>query len=111
MIYLVGNKLDITLEYLEEYREKAKLLIDSGEIDKYFEVSARSGEGIEQFANIFKIDCSIYARVKKNKKLFYKYFESRDLKNEKLKKDEGEGGNIGKTINTFNKKLNKYFDY
>ena len=82
LIYLVGNKLDITLEYLEEYREKAKLLIDSGEIDKYFEVSARSGEGIEQFANIFKLDCSIYASVKKNKKLFNEYFESGDIGNQ-----------------------------
>ena len=48
-IYLVGNKLDKTKEFLEEYRKIAKILLDSGIIDKYFEVSAKTGEGIEHF--------------------------------------------------------------
>ena len=37
------------MEYLEDYRKKVKILIDSGVIDKYFEVSAKTGEGIKQF--------------------------------------------------------------
>ena len=55
LIYLLGNKLDISMEYLEEYRKKARILIDIGVIDKYFEVSAKTGEGIKQFFKALKI--------------------------------------------------------
>ena len=55
LIYLLGNKLDISMEYLEEYRKKVKILIDNGVIDKYFEVSAKTGEGIKQFFKALKI--------------------------------------------------------
>ena len=60
LIYLVGNKLDKDSLYLEDYREKSKNLIDAGKINKYFEVSAKTGEGIDNFSNTLKIDAAIF---------------------------------------------------
>ena len=61
LIYLLGNKLDIVYKiYLEFYRENAKLYIDTGKINKYFELSAKSGEGFREFFNILKIDAAIF---------------------------------------------------
>ena len=92
LIYLVGNKIDLYCIKLEYYREKAKAMIDSGLIDKYFEVSAKTGEGIEQFSNILKIDSSIYQNYNKNKNLVLKY----GLEEYKFQ---------------FQSKLNKYYNY
>ena len=60
VIYLVGNKLDKDLMYIDDYRIKAQNLIDNGIINKYFEVSAKTGEGIDNFANTLKIDAAIF---------------------------------------------------
>ena len=57
IIYLVGNKLDITEEYLDIHRKRAKIAIDSGIIHKYFEVSAKTGKGINFFSNVLIRDC------------------------------------------------------
>lgn len=61
LIYLIGNKLDLeeAKENIEKYRLQAKKLIDRGRINKYFELSARSGEGIDFFLKHLKIDSSI----------------------------------------------------
>jgi len=79
LIYLLGNKLDIAMEkYQEEYRKKAKILIDNGAIDKYFEVSAKTGEGFEEFSKILKIDAANYSKFsngKKKKNIYYHYYE------------------------------------
>jgi len=59
IIYLVGNKLDITDKNIEKYRKQAKKLIDKGKINKYFELSTKSYEGIDFFLKILKIDSAI----------------------------------------------------
>ena len=61
LIYLVGNKLDITYKgYLEFNRKKAKLYIDTGKINKYFELSAKTCEGFQEFYNVLRIDAAIF---------------------------------------------------
>ena len=51
LIYLVGNKLDIGYENVQKYRKKAKQLSDRGLINKYFEISAKRTEGIDEVFN------------------------------------------------------------
>ena len=75
LIYLVGNKLDLIdfQEEIEEFRLKAKNLIDRGKIDKYFELSAKTGIGIDLFLKYLKIDGAIinenkYDSTKENPK-------------------------------------------
>ena len=60
-IYLIGNKIDIDTARLniEKYRKQAKILIDRGKINKYFELSVRTGEGMEFFKKIIEIDSAI----------------------------------------------------
>ena len=58
-IYLIGNKIDITRINIEKYRKQAKILIDRGKIDKYFELSSRTGEGIEIFKKYIEIDSAL----------------------------------------------------
>ena len=68
LIYLIGNKLDITKKYLFNYRKQAKSLYDKGKIDKYFEVSSKTSEGIDELKNILKIDsASIFDNLGENK--------------------------------------------
>ena len=60
IIYLIGNKLDMIDECkLEKYRLKAKNLIDRGRVHKYFELSAKSNEGIDFFLKFIKIDAAM----------------------------------------------------
>ena len=49
LIYLVGNKLDISQDYLQEYRKISDNLIKDGKIYKYFEISTKTGEGFDNF--------------------------------------------------------------
>ena len=80
LIYLLGNKLDISKEYLEEHRKKAKILIDSGVIDKYFEVSAKTREGIDHFFKILRIDAANYCQFSKgNKKRLFNQMEKNSI--------------------------------
>ena len=77
LIYLVGNKLDISNEkYLEEFRKRAKILIDIGKIDKYFEISAKTGEGIEKLSKIMKIDSAILSNSNMCKEEYYDMIEN-----------------------------------
>ena len=60
-IYIVGNKLDllnekeniefINKEYFEKFRSKAKEAIERKLVDKYFEISAKTGEGVGKLLN------------------------------------------------------------
>ena len=49
---------DITKKYAFNYRKLAKSFFEEGKINKYFEVSSKSGEGIEKLKNILKIDAA-----------------------------------------------------
>jgi len=63
-------------------------IIDRGVIDKYFEISAKTGEGFEQFSKILKIDGAIYSKLSNRKKnIYYNYYEkdSYDLYSFKFK--------------------------
>ena len=55
-IYLINNKIDIKTKYIEKYRKQAKILIDRGKINKYFEISAKTREGMDLFIKSIKID-------------------------------------------------------
>ena len=71
MIYVVGNKLDkieekdITKQYLEKFRNQASELIEKKRIDKYFEISALTGEGVDNLVRHLKIDSAIISKNKK----------------------------------------------
>ena len=67
-IYLVGNKLDVGYENVQKYRSKAKKLIDRGLINKYFEISVWTKEGLDEFFKILKIDC-IFPHFNKSKRI------------------------------------------
>ena len=58
-IYLIGNKIDITRINIEKYRKQAKILIDRGKIHKYFELSAKTGEGVRTLKKYLEIDSPI----------------------------------------------------
>ena len=77
----MGNKLDIaSKELLEIYRQKSKILIDTGKIDKYFEISAKTGEGLNDFSKILKIDSAIFCSLEQeDKNLFSKKLENGDF--------------------------------
>jgi len=67
IVYLVGNQCDNIKckNILFNNREKAKKLIERGIINKYFEVSAKTGEGIYELLNILKIDSILsYFKIK-----------------------------------------------
>ena len=72
-------------------------MIDNGEINKYFEVSAQTGEGFEQFSNILKIDCATYF--------------NKDKQDKQEEKFPSEYFEIVEKSKTFQSKLNKYYDY
>ena len=59
IFYLIGNKSDERKKNIKQYRNQAKKLIDKGIIYKYFEVSCKTGEGIDLLLNNLKYDCSI----------------------------------------------------
>ena len=89
LIYLVGNKLDISNEeYLEQFRKRAKILIDIDKIDKYFEISAKDGEGIEQLSKIMKIDASVFRNSNIRKEAYYDIIQNERTNNVYLSKFE-----------------------
>ena len=55
-IYLVGTRLDDFDGDLNYYRKQAQDLINKGKIKKYFEVSSKTGEGINFLVKNIKID-------------------------------------------------------
>ena len=69
IIYVVGNKLDkieekdITKHCLENIRNQASELIKQNKINKYFETSCLTGEGIDNLSKHLEIDSSIIKDV------------------------------------------------
>ena len=65
LIYIVGNKLDkveekdITKQCLEKFRNQASELIEQKLINKCFETSCKTGEGVDNLIRHLKIDSSI----------------------------------------------------
>ena len=66
-IYMMGNKLDLINKYEKinkDYLEKNKNIIinaiKSNLVDKYFEISAKTGEGIDKLVNSIKCDSLKY---------------------------------------------------
>ena len=61
LIYLIGNKLDLyeSQKNIEKCRLIAKNLIDRGRINKYFELSAKTYEGVDFFLKYLKIDSAV----------------------------------------------------
>ena len=65
-IYIVGNKFDlinenesieiINREYFERLRSKVKYAMKEDLVDKYFEISVKTGEGIKKLMNSIKMD-------------------------------------------------------
>ena len=98
LIYLVGNKLDKDSLYLEDYREKSKNLIDAGKINKYFEVSAKTGEGIDNFSNTLKIDAAI----------FYMTLKFREEKIEHKRKNLNHIENLSEKLKNLEENLSPY---
>ena len=93
LIYLLGNKLDLFDEsIIEESRRISNDLIKNNIIDKYFEVSAKTGEGIDNFFNTLKIDGAIFYMT-------YKYLENKKKLNKQVPKKK----NINHVENIFDK--------
>ena len=68
LIYLIGVKLDKANEIvLEIIRQKSKVLLDTGKINKYFEITEENGEDFDKFTKIFEIDCAITANTSDDK--------------------------------------------
>ena len=105
-IYLVITKIDISKNSLESYRKHAQKLIIDGRIYRYFEVSSKTGEGIESFReclnfdNIF-ISNSEFEKDEKTDK--YKNIPSLVLEDHMNNKETGR--------KNIHKKLNKYLNY
>ena len=57
LIYLLGVNLDkANKEELEIIRQKSKVLLDTRKIDKYFEISGKNRECLDNFIKILKMD-------------------------------------------------------
>ena len=105
-IYLVLTKIDISKKDLNQFRKIAQKLILEGMIYRYFEVSSKTGEGIESFReclnfdNIF-ISNSEFEKDEKTDK--YKNIPSLVLEDHMNNKETGR--------KNIHKKLNKYLNY
>lgn len=67
LFYLVGTKLDIGRDNIEKYREEVKLLLERKVIDFAFEVSSKTGEGINVLLTKIKIDSIAKLNANPNK--------------------------------------------
>lgn len=70
-IYIVGNKLDlfskfqkINNKYLEANKNSIIEALKSNLVDKYFEISVKTGEGIDKLMNSIKYDSLKYLEAK-----------------------------------------------
>jgi len=115
-IYVVGNKLDkieekdITKQCLENIRNQASQLIKQNKINKYFETSGLTGEGIDNLLRHLKIDSSIFIdKIQKKKYDILKSEGKINKNNLNLKKNS----NIKKKLKELEKlkKLNGLFKY
>ena len=68
IIYLIGNKIiNISnYSYAKINRNKAKELLKKNKINKYFEVDAKSGEGIEILIKNLNFDIIAYSKKEEN---------------------------------------------
>ena len=94
LIYLLVFYENGNAKYFEKYRTLAKLLIDNGTVDKYFEIKKDSLKGLDKFMKILEIDAAILLK-NQTKKLFY----------------ENLGGNIKLTNLPDNYELNMFLNY
>ena len=88
-IYVVGNKLDllnksekldlINKEYFEIFRSVVADSMNKNIVDKYFEISVKTGEGIDKLMNCIYLDSLLYIKDKKEKPI---------IKYKKKKKDK-----------------------
>ena len=69
-IYIVGNKLDLfnksqrlSKAYLEKNKNSIIDALKSNSVDKYFEVSAKTGEGIDKLMHSIKYDSLKFLEV------------------------------------------------
>ena len=60
LIYVVGNKLDLGRDNVDKYRKYIKILIDNEKVNKYFEVSVKTNEGIDILRKNIQIDSAIF---------------------------------------------------
>ena len=60
LIYVVGNKLDLGRDNVDKYRKYIKKLIDNEKVNKYFEVSVKTNEGIDILRKNIQIDSAIF---------------------------------------------------
>jgi len=68
IIYLVGNKIisRLNYSYVKVNRDKAKELLKKNKINKYIEVDAKSGEGIEILIKNLNFDIIAYSKKDEN---------------------------------------------
>ena len=64
IIYLVGNKLEdrFNISNLEKNRNKVQELMKKNKINKYFEVDAKTGEGVEILLGNIKFDILAFCK-------------------------------------------------
>ena len=72
LIYIVGNKLDeihgeekidvINQEYFGRFRDVVAELMNKNLVDKYFEISVKSKEGLDNLLNNLMMDSLIYLK-------------------------------------------------
>ena len=70
LIYLVGNKIDLSEELRVVSKEEGENFCINNKLRKYFEVSAKTGEKVENlFANIAKELVDVESKENQNIKL------------------------------------------
>ena len=91
VIYLVGNKLDLIVNNIKKYRKQAKILIDRGKVHRYFELSAKTGYGIDLFLEHLKIDSvmildnGLYSLLEENIEIKYDSQNKNNKRNNEMK--------------------------
>ena len=100
LIYLIIDKIDINKEKkskLESTRNLAKKLILDGLIYRYFELSAKTKEGFDEFENCLKFDLDLFLKL--------------DQKNKIKTLEENKASDNSLNLSNFNTKLNKWLNF
>ena len=88
-IYLVITKIDISENDINPFRKLAQKLIIDGMIYRYFEVSSKTGEGINKFVEYLKYDINLSLNLDKSgdqKKLLNPNYKLRKIRFKQLDK-------------------------